>query len=254
MNDASTRPIIELDDISFDYGREPVLEDITLTVNHGDYSGIIGPNGGGKTTLLQIIFGLLKPSSGTVKLFGQHIHDFKDWPRLGYLPQRMTQADIRFPITVEEAVSQGRVAKAGLFKRLGAADRSAIERALKTSDVYDLRHRLISDLSGGERQRVFIARALASEPEILILDEPTAGIDVASQSRFYQFLKKLNTEFGLTILFVSHDVGVMVHESSTLICLNRRLVCEGTPSHVFKQDKDLLEKLYGEGAKYMFHV
>ncbi|MHB8840425.1 MAG: metal ABC transporter ATP-binding protein [Candidatus Aquicultor sp.] len=245
-------PVIELQDINFSYGNEPVLQGISLSVYRGDYDGIIGPNGGGKTTLLKVILGLIKPTSGRIKLFGQDIDDFKEWPKLGYLPQKMTQADGRFPITVQELVSQGRIAKAGLFRRLSEADVKSIDNALEMSEVSHLKNRLISDLSGGERQRVFIARALASEPEILILDEPATGIDVSSQSRFYRFLKELNAAHGMTILFVSHDIDILSHEASRLICINRRLVCDGAASLIFKENRNLLENLYGENVRYMF--
>lgn len=245
-------PIIELEDINFKYGEEFVLQDISLSVYKGNYDGIIGPNGGGKTTLLKVILGLLKPTSGKVKLFGQDISVFKDWSKLGYLPQKMTQADVRFPITVQEVVSQGRIARAGLLKKLSEADLKAVDNALRMSEVEHLKNRPISDLSGGERQRVFIARALASEPEILILDEPATGIDVASQSRFYRFLKELNADHGITILFVSHDIDILSHEASRLICINRRLVCDGAASLIFRENRNLLENLYGEHVKYMF--
>ncbi len=247
-----TASLIELNDIVFMYGEEPVLQDISLTVHKGEYDGLIGPNGGGKTTLLRIILGLLKPASGEVKLFGQPLSEFKDWSKIGYLPQRMTQTDIRFPITVEEVVSQGRIAKAGLFHRHSDEDVAAVDRALKIGDVAHLKERVIADLSGGERQRVFIARALAGEPEILILDEPATGIDVAAQSRFYTFLKELNVKYGITILFVSHDIDILVHEASRLICLNNRLVCDGAAHLIFKENKHVLEALYGDSLHYRF--
>lgn len=247
-------PIIELEGIDFSYGREPVLQGISLFINRGDYYGIIGPNGGGKTTLLKIILGLLRTPAGQVRLFGQAIGAFREWHRIGYLPQKMTQADPRFPITVAEVVSQGRIARAGMFRRLSAADREAVDRALDMSAVLPLRDRLISDLSGGERQRVFIARALASEPDVLILDEPAAGIDVASQTRFYRFLKELNQTHGITILFVSHDIDILANEASRLICINQRLVCEGPASRIFEENRNLLENLYGEAVGHRLHA
>lgn len=249
----SSEPIIELEDINFSYGREPVLQGISLAIDRGDYYGIIGPNGGGKTTLLKVILGLVRPPKGKVRIFGKPISEFHDWPRIGYLPQKMTQADPRFPITVHEVVGQGRIAKAGLFKKLSSADQDAIDRALAISEVASLKDRLISDLSGGERQRVFIARALASEPDILILDEPAAGIDVASQTRFYRFLKELNAAHGITILFVSHDIDILANEASRLICINQRLVCEGAASRIFEENRNLLENLYGETVQNRFH-
>lgn len=248
MSDA----IVAVKDVTFSYGGGPVLEGLSFSIAKGEYVGVIGPNGGGKSTLLKVIFGLLKPSSGSVELFGQSIEGFKDWTKIGYLPQRAVQFDGRFPITVMEVVSQGRVAKAGLFKRLSKVDHEAIERAMAMSDVERLKHRHIANLSGGERQRVFIARALASEPEILFLDEPAAGVDVASQGKFYRFLRELNADHGMTIVFVSHDVEIMRHEVSSLLCLNRRLICHGSPSIVFQKKKSILSNLYGENVSFMF--
>ncbi|HZD60666.1 MAG TPA: metal ABC transporter ATP-binding protein [Anaerolineae bacterium] len=245
-------PIIELDGISFSYNGELALNNISFAVEAGNYDGIIGPNGSGKTTLLKIILGLLTPQSGQVRLFGKDIHEFRDWSRIGYLPQKVTQADVRFPITVNEVVAQGRIAKAGLFKRLGASDVAPIQRAMELADVMHLKDRLIADLSGGERQRVFIARALASEPDVLLLDEPVTGVDIASQGKFYRFLRKLNTEHGLTILFVSHDIEVLGHEATRLICINRRLVCDGPASFVFRENQNLLQELYGESVRVIF--
>lgn len=243
--------IIELKDISFSYNREPILENISVTIDKGQYSGVIGPNGGGKTSLVKVILGLLRPTSGRITLFGQDIKSFRDWAKIGYVPQRATQINIHFPITVEEAVGQGRIAKRGMLRKFSRIDGDAINKALSISDIEHLKHRLVADLSGGERQRVFIARALASEPELLILDEPAVGVDLPSQERFYQFLKDLNEKFGLTILFVSHDIDVLANQASYLICLNRGLVCHGTPREIFKEDQ--LEKLYGKNVKFILH-
>ncbi|MBE0429411.1 MAG: metal ABC transporter ATP-binding protein [Thermoleophilia bacterium] len=244
-------PIIELENVSFSYNHESAIRDISLKFEKGSYDGIVGPNGGGKTTLLKIILGLLKPTAGRVRLFGQNIERFRDWSRIGYLPQKVMQTDVRFPVTVREVVSQGRFARAGLFRRLSASDMEAVDRSLEISGASHLKNRLISELSGGERQRVFIARALASEPEVLVLDEPATGIDVASQDKFYRFLKRLNQEFGITIIFVSHDIDILMHEASRLICINHRLVCAGSASLIFKENQNLLESLYGEHAKHI---
>lgn len=243
---------IELNDINFSYSGEPILKGVSFTIKKGGYAGIIGPNGGGKTTLLRIILGLLLPNSGSVKLFGNDIAAFKDWTKIGYLPQRAAHIDGRFPITVYEVVSQGRVVKAGLFKRLSTDDYEAVDEALKISDIEHLKNRLVSDLSGGERQRVFISRALAAKPEVLILDEPAAGVDVGSQSKFYRFLQELNTKHGITIIFVSHDLDIIAHEANQLICINRSLVCEGPTRIIFNEKRAILEGIYGESIKFIF--
>ncbi|MBI4733741.1 MAG: ATP-binding cassette domain-containing protein [Rubrobacteridae bacterium] len=163
------------------------------------------------------------------------------------------QADTRFPITVQEVVGQGRIAKAGLLKRLSQKDFEAIDKAMKMSEVDHLKNRVISDLSGGQRQRVFIARALAGEPEVLILDEPSTGIDVSSQDRFYRFLKELNAEQRITIIFVSHDVDVLIHETSRFVCVNRKLVYDGSVDVTLRENNNLINNLYGENVRRLFH-
>lgn len=243
--------IIELKDINFSYNGEPILENISVTISKGQYAGVIGPNGGGKTTFIKVILGLLRPTSGQITLFGQDIKSFRDWAKIGYVPQRSTQINIHFPITVEEAVGHGRIAKQGILRKFSRDDKDAINKAIGICDIEHLKHRLVADLSGGERQRVFIARALASEPELLILDEPAVGVDLPSQERFYRFLKELNGKLGLTILFVSHDIDVLVNQVSSLICLNRGLLCYGAPQEIVTAGR--LEKLYGKKIGIVFH-
>ncbi|TNF54550.1 ATP-binding cassette domain-containing protein, partial [bacterium] len=152
---------IELKDINFHFNEHPILEHVSFSVDIGEYVGIIGPNGGGKTTLLKIILGLLKPVSGEVEIFGQKVETFQKRYQLGYVPQRATHAESFFPATVEEVVRSGRTARIGLFRRYGDKDLEAVERAMEIADVAQYRNRLIGSLSGGERQRVLIARALS---------------------------------------------------------------------------------------------
>lgn len=171
--------------------------------------------------------------------------------RIGYVPQKASQADTQFPATVEEVVRSGRTPNLGLFKYFKAKDKNAVKKALEISGIYHLRQRLMSKLSGGERQKVYIARALAAEPDILILDEPTIAIDVASQNQFYQFLGSLNKSQKLTVIIVSHDIDVVAKEVSSVVCLNRGLVCHGTPAEFIKDE--YLEKLYGKKVKFILH-
>jgi len=244
-------PCIEAEDINFKYNGTTVLEGVSFSIKTGEYLGIIGPNGGGKTTLLKIILGLLSPDTGTVKIFGEDIKGFKGRNRIGYVPQRVTQADFFFPATVEEIIRSGRTARTGLFGRYKEEDQRAIERAMDITGTSEYRGRLISRLSGGERQRVFIARTLAGEPEILILDEPVVGVDIASQEKFYSFLTHLNKELGITIIFVSHDVGVIADEVNTVLCLNHRLICHGSPERFIKEE--FLEEVYGKKVTSVLH-
>ncbi|HSW97832.1 MAG TPA: metal ABC transporter ATP-binding protein, partial [Candidatus Saccharimonadales bacterium] len=203
-----TKNIIELSNISFAYGEESVLTDINLEIHKGDYLGIIGPNGGGKSTLLKIMLGLLTPKTGSVKIFNKDISKFKDWSKIGYVSQKVTHIDENYPMTVEEIVSMGRFAKRGLFRFLTNQDKDAIKEALCQVEMLNYRTRLIGDLSGGQQQRVFIARALASEPEVIVLDEPTVGVDIKTQEQFYALLQKLNKEFDKTLIMVTHELEV----------------------------------------------
>ncbi len=224
------QPIIELSNLSFSYGAGEVLCCAHLVVNKGDYLGIIGPNGGGKTTLLKLIVGLLHPSQGSIRIFGKEQKLLTDRSRIGYVPQKTSSFDMQFPATVFDVVLMGRYAKRGLFRRINSEDRAAAELALRRVDMWDYRHQLIGSLSGGEEQRVFIARALATSPTILFLDEPTAGIDHRAQEEFYALLRKLNRDEGLTIILVSHDIGALAKEASRLLYVDTTLTYYSSPS------------------------
>ena len=241
---------IEVKEVSFSYNGNPILQDISFVVQEGEYLGIIGPNGGGKTTLFKVILGLLKPQTGEVRIFGEPLESFKRRHLIGYVPQR-SLSDYYFPATVEEVVRSGRTARLGLFKRVSKEDAKAIERVMEVTDVGRLRDRLIGQLSEGERQRVFIARALASEPKILILDEPDVGVDINAQEKFYSFLEDLNSNTGITILLISHDIDVVAHQAKTILCLNRRLVCHGSPRDFITED--YMQKLYGKKVRFILH-
>ncbi len=245
------RNAIELEEVSFLYDGTLVLDNISFTIETGDYVGILGPNGSGKTTLLKIILGLIEPAAGEVTIFGESIRDFKQHSWIGFVPQHVSVGDWQFPATVEEIVRSGRTATIGLLRRFSSTDAHACAEAMEIAEVSDLAKRRIGELSGGQRQRVFIARALAASPKVLILDEPTVGVDIARQEKFYAFLKKLNEKHNITIIFVSHDIDVAVHEAKTILCLNKQLVCH-VASHDFI-NKDFLEKMYGTKGKYILH-
>jgi len=244
-------PYIELSGVSFKYDRDNVLDNLSFTVHKGEYLGIIGPNGGGKTTLIHLILGLLHPTKGSIQLFGKDHHDFKERYRISYVPQHSTQSELGFPATVFEIVRSGRVARLGFFLGFTKKDDVAVERAMEIAGVTNYRNTLIGKLSGGERQRVFIARALASEPEILILDEPTTGVDIGAQKTFYEFLTSLNRKHNLTIILVSHDIDVISKEVKTVLCLNHNLVCHGFPPDLLSEK--VLRELYGENTAKINH-
>lgn len=242
---------LEVKNLSYSYDSHSVLENVSFTVKNGEYLGIIGPNGGGKTTLIKIILGLLQARTGTIKIFGKDIKQFQERALIGYVPQRISQEMSQFPATVEEVIQSGRTARVGILKRFNSHDLNAVENAIEVTGVTKYKTKLLSELSGGERQRVFIARALAGEPKILILDEPSVGVDLAAQEKFYNFIAMLNRDYGLTIFFVSHDIDVVADEVKSLLCLNKNLVCHGVPKKFMKEE--YLEKLYGKKVKFIRH-
>jgi len=244
-------PIIEVKDVSFAYNGNSVLEHVSFKIERGDYVGIVGPNGGGKTTLLKILVGLLSAQSGSVLVEGVPIGSFETKYKIGYVPQRISQDNASFPATVYEVVESGRVPQMGMWARFGTEDRNAIDKALQVAGIIGLKNVLVSSLSGGQRQRVYVARALATQPEILILDEPFVGIDVSAQKDFYSFLKKLNEEEHLTILFVSHDVDMITEEVKSVLCLNRGLLCFGRPELL--HEGNMIESLYGKRVTHIHH-
>lgn len=244
-------PIVTFEHIFFRYAEEEVLHDIAFAVAPGDYLGIVGSNGSGKTTLLKILLGLLRPTEGTVKLFGTPIALFREWTKIGYVPQHVFRGDINFPATVEEVVESGHMgACRGIAGRLGGGVCPDVLRALTRAGISQLMKKRIGELSGGERQRVFIARALVSEPELLVLDEPTTGIDAVTERNFYAFLAELHRS-GMTIILVSHDLEAVAREVKTVLCLNRSLVCYGAPSSVHKPE--VLEQMYGRAKQVLHH-
>lgn len=203
----------EFENVSFAYPQNTVLEHFMFNVNKGDFTAVVGPNGAGKSTLLKLCAGLLSPTEGQIKILGEPIHQFKKWVKVGYVPQNPLQ-DRNFPVTVEEVVAMGRVSLAGIGKGLKKMDYETIEASLRRVDMENKRHSMIGDLSGGQQQRVLIARALASDPEIMILDEPTAGVDTKAKESIYKLLKELNENLGVTILIVSHDIECIAKYTS----------------------------------------
>ena len=216
--------VINLTNVWAKYNKAPILEDINLTINEGDFVGLIGPNGGGKTTLFKVLLGLIKPYRGTVKILGNTVTKGRHY--IGYVPQ-LVELDREFPVSVAEVVRMGRLGKRRLFQRYTRKDEIIVNHTLEKVGMLELRDRSIAELSGGQRQRVYIARALASEPRILLLDEPTASVDPQRQRSIYELLKELN-QF-ITIIIISHDIGAISAYVKTVGCLNHRLFFHGDP-------------------------
>lgn len=219
--------ILRVQNVRFTRGDVAVLDGLTLDINEGEYVGIIGPNGGGKTTLLEIVLGLLEPDQGRVEWFGEEATPAMR-AQIGFVPQNAASFDPSFPATVEEVVASGRTALRGPARRLTAHDHTRIAKAMKTCGVSHLASRRIGRISGGERQRAFLARALAGEPRVLLLDEPMAAIDEVNQANLYDVLRRLHKETGMTIIMVSHDIAAVERETTRTLCLNRRLVRHGS--------------------------
>ena len=219
---------VEFEHVDFSYLRgRPVLRDVELTVAAGEFVAIAGPNGGGKTTLLRLALGLERPSGGSVRLFGEPAHRFSNRPSLGYLAQR-THLGVQAPATVREVVAAGRTARRP-FGRLRAEDRNAIDEAIERVGLAGLAGRPLTRLSGGQQQRAFIAKALAAEPMLLALDEPTTGVDVEAQEALAELLARLHGELGVTILYVSHEFGAIEGVVQRLVLVRERIVFDGAP-------------------------
>ncbi len=217
-------PDIEIEDCSFAFNGAPVLTDVNLRIYHGDFVAIIGPNGGGKTTLVKLMLGLLKPKKGKVMLLGDE--PAKTRCRVGYMPQYST-GEKGFPITVLEVALLGRLGYTGMGCRFSREDKEAALRVLRLVGMEELQHKRIDDLSGGQIQRTLLARALVSDPEVLFLDEPMASIDIDGQTMLFDLLGKLNEE--ITILFVTHDVGLLSKYIKSVICVNETVFFHHEP-------------------------
>ncbi len=235
--------IISCNHLTVAYEDKLALEDVTFDIHRNEFWGILGPNGSGKTTLLKSMLGLVAPVSGSIRVLGvapANLGPLRD--KIGYVPQH-SQVDFNFPLQVREMVLLGRCRKMGLGKRAKKEDYEAVDKALERVEMSAFARRQIGRLSGGERQRALIARALALEPEIMLLDEPTAALDVGVTEGFYEWLNHMHSQLHMTLVLVSHDVGVVSQFVSAIACLNKTLVAHGRPAEVLNQES--LEQMYG---------
>jgi zinc transport system ATP-binding protein len=223
----------EFDHVSFAYSDHNVFTHLNLKIAAGDFVAIVGGNGSGKSTLLKLCVGDLKPDCGQVRIFGQPLASYREWHKIGYVPQNPLR-DRSFPTTVEEIVAMGRVACLGVGRRLRQADREIVANAIEAVGLSQLRLRMIGQLSGGQQQRVMVARALAAEPKVLILDEPTAGVDAQRAEEFYTLLQNLQKDSEITIMLVSHDVERVVKYVNTMANLDQGLKYYGAADRFFQ--------------------
>jgi len=219
--------ILSVEHLFFQYNGIEVLSDISFSLNAGDYLGIVGPNGSGKTTLIKLILGFFKPGKRHITLFGSSPLDFDNWHKVGYLPQKANVLNPHFPATVREIVSLGLLSRKKCPKHIHKSDEPFINTALSLMDISDLGDKLIGELSGGQQQRVLIAKALACEPELLILDEPTTALDPETREKFYSILTSLNEQKGVTVVIVTHDIGTIGKYASKLLYLDKKAIFYG---------------------------
>jgi len=222
------KALITLRDVSFSYGSILVLKDVSLNVQQGDFLAIIGPNGSGKTTLVKVILGLLKPSSGEVQILQKPVEEFTAWQKIGYVPQKATHFDPFFPVSVREVVAMGLLSSGKSPRLTKREEELAIRKALEHVSMDRFKSWRIGNLSGGQQQRIFIARAIVNEPHLLFLDEPTTGVDAETQEHFYDMVDNLNKKEGITIVLVTHDIGIVNRHVNKVACINQRLVYHGT--------------------------
>ncbi len=235
-------PVIQLEDVSFSYNGVIVLDKVTLKVQERDFLCIVGPNAGGKTTLLKLILGLLRPTGGRVRVFGKPPEQARS--QIGYMPQHAS-LDPLFPVSVMDVVLMGRLGRGKGFYR--SSDRQAATEALQKLELYGVRNRAFSDLSGGQQQRVLIARALASDPKILLLDEPTSHVDAVVETELFEILKELNHE--VTVALVTHDLGFVSRYVKTVACVNRRVVVHPTSEIT----GEMINEIYGCDVRMVRH-
>ena len=236
-------PIVEVQNLNYIIDEITILKNISFTINRGDYIAVVGPNGGGKSTLINTILGLNKDYQGKISLFGEDLQQFDSWSKIGFLPQRVVEVDSKFPITVYETVKLGRMKNFKKFWRDNSKDIKIVDKIMKSLKILDLKDRLIGELSGGQKQRVMIARSLVSEPELLFLDEPNTGVDIETQREFYSILKDLNKNRGLTIVFITHDIGVIEDNITSLISINREILKSDKPRTIF--NCQVMREVYG---------
>ncbi|OYD06301.1 metal ABC transporter ATP-binding protein [Paludifilum halophilum] len=245
--------VLTLKDVHFSYGDQTVLQGVNLSLRRGEFLGLVGPNGSGKSTLIQLALGSMVSDAGEITLFDQPLRRFRDWSKIGYVSQKVNSFNRGFPATVSEVVASGLYGKLGLFRRMKKNDWNKVDETLERVGLSDLSRRNIGRLSGGQQQRAFIARALVHDPELLILDEPTVGVDTRSVEEFYTLLTHLHREKGLSLLLVTHDIGAVTTYVDRIACLNKKIHFHGDPDEFTRKRRKILSVAYGHEVQVLKH-
>ncbi|HIJ97368.1 MAG TPA: metal ABC transporter ATP-binding protein [Desulfuromonadales bacterium] len=241
--------IVTTELLSCSYREGRVLEDISFQVERGDYVGIVGPNGSGKSTLVKALLGLVTISSGRATLFGTPLSGFRDWHKVGYLPQSLHLVNPVFPATVHETVGLGLLSCKKFPKRLNTSDKNKIKLTLEELGILDLKFKLVGELSGGQLQRVLLARAIVNDPELLVLDEPTAALDPETRGKFYAMIADINRTRGVTVLLVTHDSGTIGEHASKMLYLDKKLLFYGSFNEFCCSPE--MSSLFGEHSQHL---
>lgn len=241
--------IVATELLSCSYREGRVLEDVSFLVERGDYVGIVGPNGSGKSTLIKALLGLVPIHNGSAALFGTPLSGFRDWHKVGYLPQSLHLVNPVFPATVHETVGLGLLSLKRFPKRLNSADNVKIGIILEELGISDLKHKLIGELSGGQLQRVLLARAIVNDPELLVLDEPTAALDPETRGRFYAMIADINRARGVTVLLVTHDSGAIGEHASKMLYLDKKILFYGSFDQFCCSPE--MSSLFGEHSQHL---
>ncbi|MBI5484804.1 MAG: metal ABC transporter ATP-binding protein [Deltaproteobacteria bacterium] len=241
--------VVKTDQLACCYREGRVLEDVSFQVERGDYVGIVGPNGSGKSSLVKSLLGLVDICDGTASLFGCRLADFGDWHKVGYLPQSLNLVNPVFPATVQETVGLGRLSLKSFPKRLNRDDTVKIDETLNELGIYDLKAKLVGELSGGQLQRVLLARAIVNDPELLVLDEPTAALDPETRERFYSMIADINRSRGVTILLVTHDSGAIGQYASKMLYLDKKILFYGSFEEFCLSPE--MSSLFGEHSQHL---
>jgi len=230
--------LLEIKNLSIFYGQTEAVKNVSFNINKGDFVGIAGPNGGGKTTLVKAFLNLLPIKSGQIRIFDKDINNFNNWEKIGYLPQKSEAINSLFPARVNEIITLGLLSTKKLFKRINKEDIKKVDKILVDLEIEEYKYSMLSELSGGQQQKVLLARALVSEPEILIFDEPSTALDPNSRESFFKLVKKINQENNITIILITHDTGYIGSYANKLLYLDHDLKYFGDISGFCPSNKD----------------